>query len=90
LVIDPHPGKPAVSLHIPADGEPPRRQYPGPMHQDRIHPRDTTTSPAQLFADLRERNEYTSRVSKMLRAQRQRRIEHVMEAQRRHRIHQAR
>ncbi len=79
-----------MTLRLLADGAWRRPDYLDPMHKHPLHqPRASTRSPAQLFADLRERNEYMSRVTQMLRAQRLRRIEHVMQAQRRHRLHNA-
>ncbi len=43
-----------------------------------------------VFRDLRKRNEYGARVGRALEAKRVRRIEHVINAQRKHRAHQDR
>jgi hypothetical protein len=45
---------------------------------------------AWAFADLRRSNEYAHRVARMLEAQRRRRIEQVLRAQRQHRARHAR
>ena len=53
-------------------------------------PRTSRSNHGQLFRDLRARSEYAAKVSRMLEARRERRIERVMKLQRKHRLHQAR
>jgi hypothetical protein len=43
-----------------------------------------------VFADLRKRNEYRARVAQLLEGKRARHVEHVIQAQRKHRVRQAR
>jgi hypothetical protein len=43
-----------------------------------------------VFADLRKRNEYRSRIARMLEAKRQRHLDGTNPDQRKHRVHQAR
>jgi hypothetical protein len=43
-----------------------------------------------VFADLRKRNEYRSRISRMLDAKRQRRLDDTNRDQRKNRVHQTR
>jgi hypothetical protein len=43
-----------------------------------------------VFADLRKRNEYRSRIARMLEAKRQRRLDDTNRDQRKHRVHQGR
>ena len=43
-----------------------------------------------VFADLRKRNEYRARVARLLEGKRARHVEHVIQAQRKHRVRQAR
>jgi hypothetical protein len=55
-----------------------------------FHPAHRQERPDRLFVDLRERNEYSRRVAERIKAQRERHLERVIQAQRRHRLPQAR
>lgn len=59
-------------------------------HAEPNFPGPSRAEHKRLFRDLRVRNEYGARVADMLRIKRERRIERVIQAQRKHRIHQAR
>jgi hypothetical protein len=60
-------------------------------HHSEPSPGEASPSPqTNVFADLRKHNAYAARVARMLEAKRNRHIERVIQAQRKHRIHQAR
>jgi hypothetical protein len=63
---------------------------PMPHHSESSSDERSPDSKPSVFADLRKRNAYAARVARMLEAKRERHIEQVIRAQRKHRIHQAR